>query len=788
MGNMLRSFRSLDIFLGSASFIPILLYTLFLDLFIEPEVASVLPGGYVFITKWSLRFLIAVIIAVNELASFLNISYPVIGDVSAPVVLSAFFTNAGLHSMLDAATLIFLALYQLFIFFVMLRRLMKVLAHKQALRESKAVKQMETHHIRGVGWIAGSLLLGASEVLIGLAQGTFAVALARRIIRMVARTCLVVGVVQGIDTVEDFDLFNPSDARLRRRSKFMALISNPRQSSFVHVTGLLADPEGGIPEPFNPHMSVFSDPHAETKILYLGPSTLAARRSSATIETEDGGKNTPSDLDASTVLAYSAGNHETTTKSTGAGVPSRPAAAPNSVSFTMPAIPTQARTRAPDESQPVRRERVTVHYGRNDVPFLELRRFSDIDFRPALQHVELQSDPAVLRARSLPLHFRRENTRAPPLPLALRTDRPFVPTMVSVEEAKETDSMRTATTLPFSDSSGSIRTRVESLPLSEGNKDSIDLPKPRITSVNSAVSDSLEVIRSLADQFPGIPPRVHSVSRRSRLANSYVAESSGHSRAASDTSVGEYQSQLFTTGESFLPIPAKESNSVSVSRTSSTSRTSSRSDSMRRKPVPSMLDFPRGLPEKPAFGHDLTSIITIGQSVQGHNTPDSALTPEDLQPPAHHFEEYPPWRSPSPVISERKRRARTLSAGTSRRPRRIEADALVEFSTVNVSPTHQGGSDNASSRASIKSIGSVARRVTPNPVLTEGVRGSIVVEWDELPSERTDAIARARLSRDRVRRKLTKRRTMPNFKPAEVGGDALIPVPVPITDRSVFED
>ncbi|EMD36895.1 hypothetical protein CERSUDRAFT_114808 [Gelatoporia subvermispora B] len=790
MGSTLGAFRSLDIFLGSASFIPILLYTLFLDLFIEPEVASALPAGYMFITRWSLRLLIAVIVAVNELASFLNISYLVPGNVSTPTVISAFFTNGTLHSVLDAATVIFLALFQLFIFCVMLRRLMKVLAHQQALRENKEGKEVETHHMHGVAWIAGGMCVGAIEVVIGLIPSTFAVILARRVIRLLARTSLAVGVARGIDTVEDFHIFVPTESHLRRRSKLMALISNPRQSSFVHVNGLVADPEGGIPKPFHiQHVSVYSDPNAETKVLHLGPSALAPRQSSATTGSEYS-ENISFDINASDTYRRPLSNSRQKMQPISDIPSSEPTAAQAPPHISLPTIPMQAHTRAKSDGQVLRPERVTVHYGRGNVPFLELRRFSDIDFHSTLQPLDLQSDPAMLRAKTLPVHFRREreNIRRPPLPfpLSVRVERPFVPGVVVSEDA----SLRTGGTLPISNSTGTTSTRVGSTDMYEMMKQPLFLPQRRGTSVGSAVSDSLEVIRSLADQFPGIPPRVHSVAHRSQLVNSYVPESINHSRETSESTMVDFRSKApMARGESFLPIAADGSGSTSVSRASSTSRANSRSSSVRRKPVPSTQELPRGLPEKPVSRQDLTNIITQGRQLQGRDTPDSFLTQEDpLPPPAQRFEEYTPWTIPSPVVAERRQRARTLSAGVSRHQKRIEADALVEFSTIDDSVARYSGDTYVSSRESIKSIGSVARRMTPNPVLTEGVRGSVVVEWDELPSERKDAVARARLSRDRVRRKLSKRRTMPTVQPAEISAPVPVPVPVYIGDRSVFED
>lgn len=51
--------------------------------------------------------------------------------------------------------------------------------------------------IKGIRWISGSLMLGAIETGIGFAVGGFEVVLTRRILRLVARVSLCIGVVKG---------------------------------------------------------------------------------------------------------------------------------------------------------------------------------------------------------------------------------------------------------------------------------------------------------------------------------------------------------------------------------------------------------------------------------------------------------------------------------------------------------------------------------------------------------------------------------------------------------------
>ena len=50
---------------------------------------------------------------------------------------------------------------------------------------------------RGIGWIATGLKLGAIESVAGFANAGFGGALTRKILRLVARAFLIIGVIKG---------------------------------------------------------------------------------------------------------------------------------------------------------------------------------------------------------------------------------------------------------------------------------------------------------------------------------------------------------------------------------------------------------------------------------------------------------------------------------------------------------------------------------------------------------------------------------------------------------------
>ena len=53
------------------------------------------------------------------------------------------------------------------------------------------------HLIKGIAWITGSLKLGAIETVVGFVGGGFGVVLTRRILRLLVRAFMCIGVAKG---------------------------------------------------------------------------------------------------------------------------------------------------------------------------------------------------------------------------------------------------------------------------------------------------------------------------------------------------------------------------------------------------------------------------------------------------------------------------------------------------------------------------------------------------------------------------------------------------------------
>ncbi|THH00305.1 hypothetical protein EW026_g2197 [Hermanssonia centrifuga] len=95
----------------------------------------------------------------------------------------------------------------------------------------------EAHLFNGMGWITAGIKLGVIETVVGFAPAVFGEAITRRVLRFLGRAMLIIGVIKGVDTVEDFSMFNTRERPIPRRSALLALIANPRNSSFRQIGG-----------------------------------------------------------------------------------------------------------------------------------------------------------------------------------------------------------------------------------------------------------------------------------------------------------------------------------------------------------------------------------------------------------------------------------------------------------------------------------------------------------------------------------------------------------------------
>jgi len=241
-------FKNIDIILAATSFLPILFYTVFLYLFSRADLTNTLPQRFQRLSSFTLLIFIPPIIGFNEVASFIGITYRVIVDGSTNILAIGFNgeKNQLLWTFFTSLTLALLTSYQAITFCFAFYRLIKAFIDQRRIETSSSDRN---HLFKGIGWITGGLKLGAIETIIGFAQGSFGAALTRRMLRFLARAFICIGLVKGLDSVEDFRALheemqtNRKEEKMKtsankqfRRSRIRPFISNPRVSTFRHLS------------------------------------------------------------------------------------------------------------------------------------------------------------------------------------------------------------------------------------------------------------------------------------------------------------------------------------------------------------------------------------------------------------------------------------------------------------------------------------------------------------------------------------------------------------------------
>ncbi|KAJ2919668.1 hypothetical protein MD484_g682, partial [Candolleomyces efflorescens] len=243
-------FSGLDVTIGVASFVPLFLYTFFLYIYSDSELlpnALSLPRKLGKVACLLLLILIPAIVGSNEVASFVGIQRRTNPQDPAQILIG--FTtqrNFSVNAFFSSLSLALVTLFQATIFLICAFRLITAIFNE---RRFKNLGQDAKHMINGIGWLSAGMKLGAIESVIGFAGGGFDIVLTRRFIRFLARACLVLGIVKGVDEVQDFravsaELYEakveaerpqPRYFRENTRGGLKNLISNPRLSTFRRV-------------------------------------------------------------------------------------------------------------------------------------------------------------------------------------------------------------------------------------------------------------------------------------------------------------------------------------------------------------------------------------------------------------------------------------------------------------------------------------------------------------------------------------------------------------------------
>ncbi|KAG2095679.1 uncharacterized protein F5147DRAFT_717777 [Suillus discolor] len=227
--NSVATSRMAELFLGSVSFVPMLSYTSYLAWLSLREFIPYLPRRHQTVAKYLFTGFVPVIGVLNFAAS-LGMSIQNLSLPQTPLMIDFTNKNESLWLSLCQLSLALYTNYQCLTAFFALYRLCTALFDQLRIDTHNTD---ERHFFNGTGWIAFGIKVGAVEGIIGFAAGGFAIPLSRRILRMVSRVCMIIGILKGMDENENFEFLN-KELVLWRRGKPIStshsLIANRRMT------------------------------------------------------------------------------------------------------------------------------------------------------------------------------------------------------------------------------------------------------------------------------------------------------------------------------------------------------------------------------------------------------------------------------------------------------------------------------------------------------------------------------------------------------------------------------
>jgi hypothetical protein len=100
------------------------------------------------------------------------------------------------REFLRSTSLALLIFYQVITWLLFFTRLASCIAQQREI-ESRSAAEREGILFRGIGWLVVGLKISAIESAIGFASACFGIILTRRIMRMLGRACIIIGVLKG---------------------------------------------------------------------------------------------------------------------------------------------------------------------------------------------------------------------------------------------------------------------------------------------------------------------------------------------------------------------------------------------------------------------------------------------------------------------------------------------------------------------------------------------------------------------------------------------------------------
>ncbi|TFY72564.1 hypothetical protein EVG20_g434 [Dentipellis fragilis] len=201
---------------AALSSVPLFLYTTFLYLYKTTEFFPLFPRRFQLIGKVFSLVLIPILLLTNEFASFIGNTYRLVQfspfEPPVPAIGNGDASMQSIRDFLNSLGLVLLTVYQVATFFIVIVHLAAAIVNQRSI-EAQANEDNEAHLFRGTGWMALGIKFGAIESIIGFATGSFGIFFTRRFLRMISRACIIIGVVRGPDSHEDFEIMQPKRDR-----------------------------------------------------------------------------------------------------------------------------------------------------------------------------------------------------------------------------------------------------------------------------------------------------------------------------------------------------------------------------------------------------------------------------------------------------------------------------------------------------------------------------------------------------------------------------------------------
>ncbi|KAA1472003.1 hypothetical protein DENSPDRAFT_838136 [Dentipellis sp. KUC8613] len=683
------TYKTLDILIAALSFIPLFLYTTFLYLYKTTEFFPLFPRRFQLLGKAFSLVLIPILLLTNEFASFIGNTYRLVQfSAFAPPVPAIGNGDASMQSIrdfLNSLGLVLLTVYQVATFFIVIVRLAAAIVNQRSI-EAQANEDNEAHLFRGTGWMALGIKFGAIESIIGFATGSFGIFFTRRFLRMISRACIIIGVVRGPDSHEDFEIMQPKRDRTPNIPATRQItISDPQL-----VSSSMLERDGANGRPTLQPIATFGQHN----------------RLSAQTQTTNATGTYPS-------------NSTFTSPMSDAPAPPLPPLA-----LAVPPIPAEARPRPRKLDLNHRRststDRVTVHTVDGRAPTLVLRLSDDNLPNPetVMGMGYSRGSPAAERGAG---NVRRRSS----FDADAKSTRPESAYSAYTDGGAERVSMPQPVFMPVPMPAQEQEARDPEPDLSAPQpRYAYTGARGRVLSASSITSDSLDYVRNLSSSFTSLPPRVTGKYRGSVLGVVADQEEGPDPRGAPlerDTSGRSAQSSMSRSSSvKRKPPPAYEETLAADERDAelnaeegayASDNGSDETDAVRRV---------RALSE---------SSVRSGQWVSS-SVRDSARTAMDVER----------YRRGTSVASVLKTPGTAGTMGSS-----PDTAGALEIDWI-ANPEVKSEADEAwqrsqQRRSKIKSVGRAPRHRTPPPTAVVFSRESVVAETEEMPLDAVEKVA-----------------------------------------------